>query len=159
MGQSPEIYRMSSGGYVRPGRRQHAPDVPRPRRERSRVGPTPGRVAILSRSRARTSSRPGQGGPAIARGGRIGRPVRRPSDQQPWPRRDGGRTTREICIRVPASTGAFLVPVASVAEPVGTRQAGRTKVEAEQARERTRTCVSETRRPTTPARSEIAGAH
>ena len=73
------------------------------------VGPRPARVAILARSRERTSSRPGQGGPAIARGGRIGRPVRRPSDQQPWPRQDGGRTTREICIQVPASTGAFLV--------------------------------------------------
>ena len=65
-------------------------------------------VAILARSPG-PSQRPGQGGPAIARGGRIGRPVRRPSDEQPSSRRAGGRTTREICIQVPAQAGTFFV--------------------------------------------------
>jgi hypothetical protein len=52
-------------------------------------------------SRARTSSRSGEGGHAIARSGRVVRPVRRASDQ-PTRHRNGGGDPRERSIQVPS---------------------------------------------------------
>lgn len=58
-------------------------------------------TAILRRcSRQRVEPRDPRR-PAIARAGRVGRPVRRPSDQSMAIRRDIGGATRETCTRVP----------------------------------------------------------
>ena len=84
--------------------------------------------------------------------------MRRLSDQQHRPRRSGGQTTRETCIQVSVSTGAFFFGRIGERESVGAREAGPAKAETEQASERTQTCVIEARKSTTQARPEIASA-
>jgi hypothetical protein len=92
-------------GPLDSGRRMVARSVPRrPEVERGPIarertsGPDP--TAILrpsSMARGRSQDRR----PAIARERRIGRPVRRPGDQQPATRRGIGGATREITNQVP----------------------------------------------------------
>ena len=64
------------------------------------VGPGRGRLLYSGRPRPQRGSRE-PGGQAIAREGRIGRPVRRTSDQVPAVRRSVGGAKRESPIQVP----------------------------------------------------------
>jgi hypothetical protein len=85
-----------------PGHRGYTPGVPGPRRGGS-----------------------DRGGPAIARSGRVVRPVRRPSDRQ-TNRRSGG-DPREICNQIPSPWGRDLsIPggIASAAAPTDDGVAG-----------------------------------
>jgi hypothetical protein len=78
--------------------------------------------------------------------------VRRPSDRQ-TNRRSTGGDPREICNQVPGHEArAFLILGVSPA-----RQTAQAKAPAEEAGERTLTCVSLTRRTATPAWVEMAG--
>ena len=69
-----------------------------------------------------------------------------------------GGETREICNQVSVSTETFFVRPRGQSESLRARETDRPKAPADQASERTQTCVSEARRRATPARFEIAGA-
>jgi hypothetical protein len=58
------------------------------------------------------------GGPAIARPGRVVRPVRRPSDRHN-PRRQSGGDPREICNQVPSRTARDFLILRSLAAVAG----------------------------------------
>lgn len=81
---------------------------PRPRHRADRRGYTPG----VPGSRRGGSDR---GGPAIARSGRVVRPVRRPSDRQ-TNRRSSGGDPREICNQVPSQEARGLSILAAPPE-------------------------------------------
>ena len=101
------------------GNRESAASGPiraRGRHPRDRRGYTPG----VPGSRRGGSDR---GGPAIARSGRIVRPVRRPSDRQ-TNRRNTGGDPREICNQVPDREARDLSIPGGIASPAAPGSTG-----------------------------------
>ena len=88
------------------GARRPVVRPPRGGRAASAAG---GRLLYSGRPRQRSGRGPRTRRSAIALGGRIGRPVRRPSDQTTAIRRGVGGATRETSIQVPGPVGGFFV--------------------------------------------------